>query len=80
MGYNDNDLPPELHPDAFPELLLQEAGPLQQHNEEVKAEFKIMKNLDAAIRNQPKPFQFGPSAGRCLLCGDSKSTSFNALL
>eukprot|EP00798_Chlamydomonas_sp_ICE-L_P032776 gene32777-33839_t len=85
------DLPPELHPEAFPdfsssafpEYLLMANSPTAAFNNEFLTpeafpeyllianspiaafnnEYLIMKNLDAALRDSPKPACFAPSAG-----------------
>jgi hypothetical protein len=55
--------PPELNPVAFPELLLQPGSALDQLDAEIRAEFLILNNLDAALQNKPKPIMFKPTAG-----------------
>eukprot|EP00200_Dunaliella_tertiolecta_P002578 CAMPEP_0202351510 /NCGR_PEP_ID=MMETSP1126-20121109/8116_1 /ASSEMBLY_ACC=CAM_ASM_000457 /TAXON_ID=3047 /ORGANISM="Dunaliella tertiolecta, Strain CCMP1320" /LENGTH=564 /DNA_ID=CAMNT_0048943621 /DNA_START=107 /DNA_END=1800 /DNA_ORIENTATION=+ len=71
LGYNHLDLPPELRPESFPGLLLQGAdSPLFKFDNEVRMEYVIMRNLDAAIKGQPKPGSFAPTAGtvECPAC------------
>lgn len=63
MGYHHHELPPELHPEAFPEYLISDFNPITRHDQEIRMEALIMRNLEAAIRNQPKPYMFEPTAG-----------------
>lgn len=55
--------PPELHPEAFPELLANGPGPLVEYDNQIRMEALIMRNLDAALQDKPKPYMFEPTAG-----------------
>ena len=64
MGRDYNWVPPELDPQIYPELLLQGSeGPLAQFEHQQRMEALILNNLDAAIKDRPKPAQFVPTAG-----------------
>lgn len=64
MGRDYNWVPPELDPQIYPELLLQGSeGPLAQFEHQQRMEALILGNLDAAIKDRPKPTQFVPTAG-----------------
>jgi hypothetical protein len=66
---------------AFPELLITPFSDLQAFDQQVNAEYHLMVNLDAALRNKPKPTMLQPSAGEggseqqglvprvCVACG-----------
>lgn len=64
MGRDYNWVPPELDPQVNPELLLEGAGgALAQFEHQMRMEALLLNNLDAAMRDKPKPAQFLPTAG-----------------
>ncbi|GAX79933.1 hypothetical protein CEUSTIGMA_g7373.t1 [Chlamydomonas eustigma] len=69
MALDYNWLPPELDPMVFPEHLLNANNPIMQFQHQIHMEYLIMSNLDAAIKNEPKPTMFTPSAGT-VVCPD----------
>ncbi|KAL6763004.1 hypothetical protein V8C86DRAFT_462370 [Haematococcus lacustris] len=76
LGYNEYDLPPELHPINKPELLLEADSPLQRFDREIQHEAMIMTNLGAAIKGLPKPIRFAPTAGTTL-CPECKGRAWH---
>lgn len=79
MGYNRNELPPELHPYNFPELMIAPLSPLTEHDHQVRMEALICRNLDAALRNEPKPYMFDATAGT-VPCPSCNGTPYSASL
>eukprot|EP00775_Hariotina_reticulata_P013088 gene13088-13215_t len=71
MGHNRNELPPELHPYNFPELLVLPFSPLKELDNEIRMETLICRNLDAALQDSRKPYVFEATAGTvpCSACG-----------
>ncbi|WIA34330.1 hypothetical protein OEZ86_012669 [Tetradesmus obliquus] len=63
MGHNRNELPPELHPYNFPELLLLPVSPLTEHDHQIRMEALLCRNLEAALTNTRKPYMLEPTAG-----------------
>ena len=64
MGRDYNWLPPEMDPQINPEILLEgDKGPIAQFEHQQRMEALILNNLDAAIKDRPKPAQFVPTAG-----------------
>lgn len=65
--YEELDVPPELNTHAFPGVVLGGgSSPLRTFNREIAMEYLIMRNLDAALQDLPKPANFGPTAGECI--------------
>lgn len=69
------DLPPELNPEIFPEFLLTDISPIRALDEEIRMETLIMQNLDCAMRNEPKPYMFEPTAGT-IPCPNCQGTPY----
>eukprot|EP00879_Flechtneria_rotunda_P029885 GHRR01032349.1.p1 GENE.GHRR01032349.1~~GHRR01032349.1.p1 ORF type:complete len:357 (+),score=99.80 GHRR01032349.1:257-1327(+) len=63
LGHNRMELPQELHPYNFPELLLLPTSPLTEHDHQIRMEALLCRNLDAALQDEAKPYQFEPTAG-----------------
>eukprot|EP00878_Enallax_costatus_P015949 GHUV01016722.1.p1 GENE.GHUV01016722.1~~GHUV01016722.1.p1 ORF type:complete len:458 (+),score=126.66 GHUV01016722.1:249-1622(+) len=79
MGHNRNELPPELHPYNFPELLLLPVSPLKEHDHQIRMEAILSRNLDAALRNTRKPYMLEPTAGT-VPCPSCYGTPYTASL
>lgn len=73
LGYNHNELPPELNPVAFPELMATPNSPLFEFDQQIRMEALLSRNMEAAIQDKPKPYMLEPTAGT-VPCPDCQGT------
>ncbi|GBF90673.1 hypothetical protein Rsub_03245 [Raphidocelis subcapitata] len=63
LGYNRNELPPELSPLAFPELVADPNSALADFDNQIKMQALLSRNMEAALQDKPKPYMLEPTAG-----------------